>query len=260
MESIIDIKQMDSAIKKIKYPLIFLFRLGSYIDEISDNNLSLIIRLFLKHHVEIAIFHNMKLIFMNQLKNHNQSKTVIIDFYKLMSKKLSLILVLKKFNSIWDNKFFWKYSTQKQIEYLFYIKNRFMSIYDCAKGGIPYHIKLISLLREPKCNKSEVLEDLKNRLVLLLKLFGSSLFETLGIPKINLDDFYSLSNDNLIKYVIFIYEKFNELLSQTIKLFESYNLTCVQISNLINPVIIQVTSGTIDSETDAEDIKLLCEK
>jgi hypothetical protein len=169
-------------------------------------------------------------------------------------------MILKKFHSIWDNKFFWKYSTQKQLDYLYYVNNRFLSIYDCAKGGIPYHVKLISLLREPKCNKTEILEDLKNRLVILLKLFGSNLFQTLGIPIINLSDFYTLSNENLIKYVIYIYEKFNELLSQTIKLFESYNLTCVHLSNLINPIIIQVTTSTIDSETDAEDIKLLCGK
>lgn len=263
MESNIDINKLDECIKKIKYPIIFLFRLVTHLDELSDHNLSIILRLFLKHHVEIALGHNLKIIFMVDLdlNDYFQSISVINDFYKLMNKKISLVMVLKKFHSIWDNNnFFWKYSTQKQIDYLHYVNNQFLSIYDCSRGGIPYHIKLINLLKEPKCNKGEVLEDLKNRLIMLLKLFGSSLFQTLGIPIISISDFYNLSDDNLIKYVIFIYEKINELLNQTIKLFESYNLTCVQISSLINPVVINVNSSLIDSETDAEDINLLCGK
>ena len=46
-------------------------------------------------------------------------------------------------------------------------------------------------------------------------------------------------------------------LNQTIKLFDSYNLICIQINNLINPCLIKINSVNIDSDTEYEDIKLL---
>jgi hypothetical protein len=66
---------------------------------------------------------------------------------------------------------------------------------------------------------------------------------------ITISDLYNLSNENILKYIISIYEKISELLNQTIKIFHSYNMICIKINNLINPT-------NIDSETEY-DIKLL---
>jgi hypothetical protein len=90
----------------------------------------------------------------------------------------------------------------------------------------------------------------------LLDIFGKELFVSLEIPLIKLKDFYELSDENTLKYIIVIYEKFTELLNQTIKLFDSYNLICIQLNNLINPKFISIKSVHVDSETEDDDIKL----
>ena len=43
-------------------------------------------------------------------------------------------------------------------------------------------------------------------------------FQSMEIPLITVDDFHKLTDENLVKYFLVIYEKFIELLNQTIKL------------------------------------------
>ena len=185
------------------------------------------------------------------------------EFYKLIDKKLAIILILKKFHLVYNNKKFWKSSINEQNDFLEQTKERFLGIYDCARGGIPYYIKLVALLKNSS-NKTELLEDSKTRLLMILDMFGPKLFRSMDIPLITVWDYSELSNENLIKYWVIIFEKFSELLNQTIKLFDSYNLINIQINNLINPIIVKINSVLIDSETDPEtenqDIKLFCNK
>ena len=147
--------------------------------------------------------------------------------------------------------------TMSQLDYLTNTKERFLSIYDCSKGGIPFHYKLAQLFKEGKYNKNEIINDIINRLLLVLSIFGKNVFISLQIPLITIKDFYELTEENILKYIIVIFEKFNELLNQTIKLFDSYNLVCIQLHNLISPSFIKINSSNIDSETECEDIKML---
>ena len=68
-----DIKKISNEIEKIQTPLIFLFRLISYKDSINDNDFSIILRLFLKHHLVISLEFNLKKLFQNELNNINMS-------------------------------------------------------------------------------------------------------------------------------------------------------------------------------------------
>ena len=252
----IDIKKTCNEISQIKYPLVFLFKLISYNNEIDDINFSIILRIFLKYHTNIGTNYNLKNLFISELKYKHLTWTVLNDFYKLMNKKISLVITLKKWYDVFDNKKFWKLSLNEQIDFLINTKNYFLSLYDCSKGGIPLHYKVGSILKNNNINRNIIIDDLIERLISILNIFGSKLFLTLGIPLLRIDEFVKLSNENIIKYIIIIFDKFNELLNQTMKLFDSYNLVCIKLNNLYNPLIININTINIDSETELDDIKI----
>jgi hypothetical protein len=255
--NIIDILQINNKIENIKNPIIFIFSLIQYKSELGDYNLSIVLRLFIKYHSNILLEYNIKQIFIDELDENSISLNVLVQFYKLIAKKIPLIFVLKKWHAIYINNDFWKLPIHAQIDYLSNIKNRFNSIYDCSRGGIPFHYKLAQIFKENNFYKEEIMENIVDRLICVLDIFDKNIFESLNIPLITLTDFYNLSNKNVLKYIIVIYEKFSELLNQTIKLFDSYNLICIQLNNLINPSLIKINSVNIDSETEYDDIKLL---
>ena len=62
----IDIKKISIEIETIKFPLIFLFKLITHKIYISDMNFSIILRLFLKYHTNIALEINLKKLFQIQ--------------------------------------------------------------------------------------------------------------------------------------------------------------------------------------------------
>jgi len=252
----IDIEKTCNEISQIKFPLVFLFKLISYINEIDDVNFSIILRIFLKYHTNIGTNYNLKNLFILELKYKHLSWTVLNDFYKLMKKKISLVISLKKWNDIFDNKKFWELSLNEQIDFLTITKNYFLSLYDCSKGGIPLHYKVGTILKNNKIDRNIIIDDLIERLISILNIFGSKLFLTLGIPLLKINDFIRLSNENIIKYIVVIFDKFNDLLNQIIKLFNSYYLVCNKLNNLYNPLIININTININSETEIDDIKL----
>jgi hypothetical protein len=256
-ENIIDILQINNNIENIKNPIIFLFNLLLYKNELGDYNLSIVLRLFIKYHTNILLEYNIKKIFIDELDINSISLNVLNNFYKLIAKKLSLVLVIKKWHVLYDNNNFWVLSIHDQIEYLLNIKNKFNSIYDCSHGGMQYHYKLAHIFKDNNYCKEEIFEDIINRLIYILDIFNKNIFISLDIPLILLSDFYNLSNEYILKYIISIYEKISELLNQTLKIFNSYNLICIQLNNLINPLLIKINSVNIDSETEYDDIKLL---
>ncbi len=124
-----DINKISHEIEKLQFPLIFLFRLISYKNELSDNDFSIIIRLFLKHHITIALEINLKNLFQNELITKKSSRNVINKFYKYINKKLSLIFIIKQWYNIYDNNEFWNMNSNEQSCYLNNIKLIFSSLY-----------------------------------------------------------------------------------------------------------------------------------
>lgn len=245
-----NIKQVSSEIEKIKFPIIFLFRLITYKNDISDQDMSIILKLFLKHHINIAMEINLKILFDNELGK--LSVWALDDFYKILKKKISLLIHIKQFHNIYDNKQFWELTYTEQPDHLQYIKNLFMANFDCSKGGIPLHNKINGLL-----NYNDIREIIRMRLVVILKLLGSRIFNAMNIPLITNDDFDFLENSDIIKYLLCIYEKSNNLLDKTIKLFTSYTIISNQLNSILNPIIINICTKNLDSETGIDDIKIL---
>lgn len=256
MNNTFDIEKASLDIIDIKHPYIFLFKLFSYKNDFSDNTFSIILRLFLKHHDKIARSINLLQIFKDDFKNNKISRNTLNKYYKILNKKNSLLLILKKLYLIYNNNRFWNKNTYERLDFLNKLKGHFLGIFDCSKGGTPYHFKISTLIKSENCNKLILLDNIKERLNIILKLFGIKLFNSLEIPIITIDQLDELPNEQIIKYLFIIFEKINELLTQTIKLFELYNLYNLELKNLLSPVIININTLNIDSETDIEDIKL----
>lgn len=254
----LNIKKTNLEISSIKNPVVFLFNLITHREELEDQNLCICFRLFIKYHSNIILDYNWKKIFLNELMLFPKSWDVLKNFYKLMDKKLALVFILKKWNLVYDNIFFWEMNVSEQIDFLQQTKERFMSIYDCSRGGLAYHYKLSSYLKNEAC-RYDILQDSIQRLKLILEIFGHKIFQSLDIPLIQVKDFLELSDENIVKYFIVIFDKITELLNQTIKLFDSYNLICIQLNNLINPKIVKISSVITNSETEVEDIKIFCD-
>ena len=228
-----NINDINIKIETIKYPYIFLFLLLTYKSDISNNNFNIILKLYLKNHIDVALN-------INLIKLFSDNNLILKEFYKLIKKKLLLIFRIKKFHNIYKNIIFWKLNTNDQIDYILNLKLQFLSIYDCSKGGYPYHLKLENLLNISNISRPIVIENLKERLLLILKLFDINIFESLEIPLIKSSDFYNLDNEYYIKYLTIIFQKFNKLLNDTLFLLETFNLVCNSIDNLLNPRIINI--------------------
>lgn len=242
-----NINFISNEIEKLQFPIIFLFKLITYKNDITDQDMSIILRLFLKHHHTMAMETNLKKLFNNELGSI--SCNIINNFYKMVKKKMSLLFSIKKFHNIYDNKKFWKLSHEKQPDFLSNIKELFNSYYDCAKGGVPLHHKINGLLKN-----NEIKETIIIRLESILKLLGPRIITSLEIPLITVDDFMILSNNDIIKYLLFIHEKSNSLLDQMIKLLNSYIVVSNNINSLMNPVLITIKTKELDSDTKIEDI------
>ena len=228
-------KHVDEEIKKIKYPILFLFKLVTYKDDISDNDMSIILRLFLNHHHESAQEYNIKLIFMNDYPEESKTWKALHDFYKYIKKFYSLVFNLKNYYESYPNKDFWNKHVIIQIEYLEQLKNQFLGIFDNAKGGALFHFKLLQLAKEEKISlfiKDNIIERLRNIYI----LFGAGLFKLLSIPIITIEMFLEFTDEQIINYLNAIYNAFKELLEETIQIFETYNLIRINIYNLFNPV------------------------
>jgi len=245
-----NIKKVSSEIEQLKFPIIFLFRLITYKNDITDKDMSIILRLFLKHHHIIAMEINLKIILCDELSF--MSCCIIDDFYKTLKKKISLLFIIKQFRDIYDDKQFWKLSYMEQPDYLVHIKNLFMANFDCAKGGIPLHQKINGLL-----NLVDIREMILMRLVAIFKLLGPNIFNALDIPLITYEDFDSLDNQGIIKYLLCIYERVNNLLDKTIKVFTTYNIIANTINSIFNPIMVNICTKNLDSETEIDDIRML---
>jgi hypothetical protein len=235
-----NINQVSENIKSIKYPLIFLFRLLSYGDIINDRDMSIIIRLYLSHHHIVSCEVNLK----KSFKNMNKPMTikVINDFYKFMKQRFSIIFMLKNFSTIYINKNFWKLSCEKQIQFLNDTKLQFMAIYDCSRGGMPFHYTIAQML-----NNIDTRITIKERLHQILKMFGRRVFETLEIPIIDCEYFEDLTNEQIIKYLMVIYDKIKEMLERVTNLMETYDSVISNIKALYKPIHINIVTDTVSN-------------
>ena len=78
-------------IYNIKNVIYFLCRIISYKEEIGDQNLSIILRLFFKHHFTTVIEMNLKLLLIDEFDKFPITQNIIMDFYRLIDRKIILL-------------------------------------------------------------------------------------------------------------------------------------------------------------------------
>ena len=238
-----DIRKASLEIERLQEPVIFLFKLISYKDNINDTDFSIILKLFLKHHIIIGLDFNLKKLFQHELSNMKLSISVLDNFYKIIKKKISLLFLIKKWQNVYPNKNFWKLNYSMQLDHIINLKLQFNSIYDCSKGGIPLYLKIGNLL-----NNYDTRDTVKERLVMSLKLFGKELFDSLDIMLIPNSMFDMMENENILKYLLIIYERINNILDETIKIFTSYNVLHTKLINILNPINICISTKIMDDD------------
>jgi hypothetical protein len=209
--------------------------LSELVKETDEHEKSLKLRLFIKENIDFVINNNLKDFFANNILYNSESYNVIVNFYNLINQKINLIFFLKKWKDIYINDLFWNLSTNDQIEFLNNLKTIFLSIYDCSQGGFVYHIKLMQIFNSNNYNYSQIMSDVEDRLKRILDLFGSNIFEYLKIPLITVRDLYKISHEEIIRYFTIIFKSINDLLKEIIVLFETFNSTCDELDNLLNP-------------------------
>lgn len=233
---LLNINYAEIVIQNLKYPLVFLFKFCLMINSFTDNDASIILKIFYKYHSDLVMILNTKLLFMNcNLYKYDKSINVINTYYSLIQNKLKIIYVIKKWHDIYHNKYFWKLSINEQLNYLNNIKIQFLSVYDCSINTVNiYHIKIAEILKDINCNRSIVIENIKERLKFLLKLFGIHIFEKLEIHIYHSSEFIHLENDLIILYLKSIFHKLLLLINQTICVFNLYQKNCNEINHFLN--------------------------
>jgi hypothetical protein len=237
---------METLIIGLEYPTIFLFKLLKY--GVDDNTMDKIIRIFLKHHSEYAISNNIATIFIYE-DEYLLTIETLKTFYNLIKQKTILLIIIQKWAEEYQNEEFWNMDLKEMIIFLKGSKHQFNSIFDCANGGLPFYYKLYPLLNNQY--KDEIMNNIEERLLLVLHLFDKKIFNHLEIPLIRVSDFYELSAKDTINYLASIYTKFNKLLNNMINLFQEYhsineNLTALYFN--VNEV----------EDCDLDDIDLFC--
>jgi hypothetical protein len=148
---------------------------------LDDYIVSIVLRLFFKYHSEIALTYNIKKIFCNELENYFLSKNVIDEFYILMKKRMVLIFKLKIFSRLYKNKKFWNLSTEQQIVFLNELKERFLAIYDCSKGGFPLYLKIQQIINDKNLDHHIIDSTIHDRLINIIDLFGQKFLQSIDI-------------------------------------------------------------------------------
>jgi hypothetical protein len=259
MNNTLNFNNIDIDIMKLKYPITFIYRLITYKDELNDETISIILRLFFKHHFGTLILDNIILLLEDEFDDYIITYNVIHEFYNLINNKVLLINILKKWYNEYKNPQFWDMNINKQIDYLQHKKEHFQAIFDCSKSNpIPFYMKISHLLNND-FYRIEILDEIALRLVILLQIFPHNIFTELNIPLILASDFYNMPTLEIINYLNIIYNKFNLLIHNTIDLFINFKVICYEIDIILNPLLVSIIPDEINSDTEIDDIHLFCD-
>ena len=238
---------------KSKHLLILLFFiLIIYFD---DETASKILIIIINNCIDIFIkypFYKLN----NYISTEKYKKTLIVldTFYELINERKKLTSSLSKWNIAYQNKNYWNKDNKYQMEDLLNLKIYVKAIFDCVMGDQLFGMKIAPIIKANINNsKYAIFENVIERLIKLYKLLGYNFFTTYNIKTITVDEFYNLSDDDKIKYIISIQSVTLNILGQTIEIYENFNMINLKIDNLLNPLSINIENDTY-TDYDVEDI------
>ena len=250
-------ENIEFKIQNIKQPLAFFIKLIKINHFLDDWQMSLIIRYFFKHHFEMCMKYPLFRL-VDKLENKRITRKILVDFYRLVKKKIDIVIILVKWKKAYNKNNFWSKDLGIQINHLHDLQKLFLSNYEIYKNTVPFHIKILCILKDNP-NDVSAIKQLRDRLRTIVKLFGYKFFYEYEILLIHSYDFEILSDRKKIIYASYFMHKVNHALNSIINSFEIFNSVNTHLYNLLNPIPIEVETDIVSSETEFDDILFLIE-
>ena len=247
----IDWDDAKDLIKDTKYPLTLLLSLIINHKNISKENFSFLMRIFIRFHYSILLEYPVVKLF-NTLKVEMDPS--IVKFYKFYIKLIKLVN-----NIITLKKNFPKYSRLSIKRFGDKIKNDsgvFKSYFDATFSNNNFHCKLMQYFCNDNIN-NVIDGEITKRLELSLKTITIQFARNFEIPILTYSEFMKLDGMEKFKFVNNYYEK----VIQTFKII-NLNLKKIQVYidiliNLSKPKKMNITiNNTLNSETENEDLEI----
>ncbi len=250
------ISQIENKIIESKTPLILLCCVFNN-EKINDENKSIVVKLFFKHHINLALEYNLIELY---LENNNSDDfpltyNLLIDIYLILSKQIIFIQNIKNFKKSYINKFFWMKNIDEQILYLKNLHQQLLSIFDGSKSGLYFHLKLKNI--NNNLGENYHIEQIIERLRKVVSLFKLAFFKEHEIYILSNIQFMDLKFENMIRYTEYIFYKINNILNKYISSFEHYEYFRKELINLLNiSNSININIIDVNSDIDIDDLEL----
>ena len=247
-------ENIDEKIRSLKFPLTFIYNILNLQDNINDNNLSLLLRFFLKNHINLALDYPI-IIIINMLDDKfENSKKVVREFYSSFMKKILFSNVILNFQKKCNNKQFIKLNINDKKVYIESILNIFKAHFDSSITGLNGVTKFVSQL---KFNKEYINWHIQRRVFESISLFGLDFLKNNNIKFITEDEYEKLSIEDKIKFIITYYLQVEKTIKIILNIYDMILIYDNKLKQIINPKPIDIIIDTIYSENDSEDFNLL---
>lgn len=247
----IDILEIDKIIKNINLPLTLLLSLILNKDNISNENFSIAIRLFIKYHYETMVSYPIILLFSTFKK---EIPFEIVKFYKNYFKMTKNIEDIKNLQTKFKK--YKNLSIDELEKKIILDKDIFNSYFDATNSNNNFHSKLLQYFcSDDKINV--INNEVEQRLKESLKFIGLNFVEYFKIPVITNFEFYNLNGIEKFKFINKYFEMVNKTFQTilfNIKKIEVYKnlLLSLTYTKKINITI----NNKLDSETENEDLEI----
>lgn len=243
---------IENIIINTKYPLLMIYMILNN-NNISDNYKFIVTKYFYRYHTLIGLENN--LLQIDNLENNAPlTFNLISDIYYIVSKQLSIIPHIKRFNKAYKNNKFWKLNIEEMILYLKKIHTLFLCLFDGSKGSFYFHVKMKGL----KEGNNYHLDEIKSRLKKTYDMFKLAFFNEYNIILITYHQFIDLTFDNMVKYVEYIFNKVNSVIVSNINYLILYDNYRIQLYNLLYCISnIDINVMDVDSDIEPDDLPFI---
>ena len=220
-------------------------------NKITDEELSFVIRFYLKYNEHKAAQLNLMKKYKKKLANYQLSYNIIKDYYKYIGNQYKLLPYLQEWKTMYTNQKFWEQDIISQIESLNKLQLSFLALFDGVKSLQLIHVKLLCI----EYNDYHV-EEMIDRLSQVYKLFKYNFFNKNKFNILELTNFIDLSFTDKISYTRYIYNNISKILTKYITYFQLYESYRLQLVTLLNPSI-NISIQTVSSDVDSDDIDFI---
>ena len=223
----------------IKNPLIFLYKIKHKF-KFTNNQLEIVLGYFIEKNIEVAVYNDIR-----EIINNYEINTVN-KFYKLLKCRNKLEKKFYKLSYYYNDELFWKLTMDNKITYLAEKNSLLNSIFD--KNINIYINNLKELLNTDY--KYEIIDDLIQRLLLIRNNFGLKLLKSMNVKLITVSEIYTLSSNEIIQYILEIYNKINNLIITIGKPIANIKMLEYEICNYKSHKYVKLNSYIINDNIE----------